>query len=293
MREYGQIQCSFWQSADAQAFSDAGKALAAYLMTGPHTNGIGCYRLPDGYVMADFGWSADKVSKTFDEQSRNGFADRFGDLVFLPKFLRWNGIANPGVAKARQKEFEALPKGEAKNRVARAMLEFGDHWSDGFKTVLETFSQTVSAPCSRQDPIQPEPNLPDPSRAEEEMSATPTDRSAEIRRVFKHWQETWTHPGSKLDDTRRKIIAKALELYSEADLCQCITGYTHSPYHTGENDRKTVYDSIELFLKDARHIDTGLKFYREPPRRELSALTTRNAAATADWVPPEIRYAAR
>ncbi len=28
MREYGQIQCAFWQSQDAQEWTDAGKLLA-------------------------------------------------------------------------------------------------------------------------------------------------------------------------------------------------------------------------------------------------------------------------
>ena len=76
MREYGQVQSAFWQSVDAQAFSDTGKLLALYLLTGPHANGLGCYRLPDGYVMADLGWSDETVSKGFSELESAGFARR-------------------------------------------------------------------------------------------------------------------------------------------------------------------------------------------------------------------------
>src|SRR5690606_12761100 len=101
MREYGQVQSAFWQSPDAQAWSDTGKLLALYLLTGPHANGLGCYRLPDGYVMADLGWSAERVSKGFEELSSNGFANRLEGVVFIPNFLRWNRIANGNVAKAR------------------------------------------------------------------------------------------------------------------------------------------------------------------------------------------------
>jgi hypothetical protein len=123
------------------------------------------------------------------------------------------------------------------------------------------------------------------------LSAAPTDRAEIIERVFAHWQSTWGHPTAKLDDKRRKVIAKALEHYSEASLCECISGYRNSPHHLGDNDRNTVYDSIELFLRDAQHIDSGLGFHRNPPRRDLSEQTRRIAAQTEDWEPPEVRSA--
>lgn len=166
MREYGQVQCAFWHSADAlgngpdnPALSDGGKLLALYLLTGPHSNGLGCYRMPDGYLMADLGWNAETIAERFAELSRKGFAYRFDGVVFLPNFLRWNSIANPNVASARFKEFESLPKGEAKSRLARAMLDFSNHWANGSRKVLETVAATV-----RQTVTQTEPNHTQPER---------------------------------------------------------------------------------------------------------------------------------
>lgn len=123
---------------------------------------------------------------------------------------------------------------------------------------------------------------------EREMSAEPTA----VEFVFEHWKSVWGHTTSKLDDKRRKIIREALQNYSEAAVCQCISGYQNSPHHTGQNDRATVYDSIELFLRDAKHIDAGLKFYTNPPRTDLSEATRRTIAQTEDWQPPETRRAA-
>ena len=60
-----------------------------------------------------------------------------------------------------------------------------------------------------------------------------------------------------LDAKRIKVIAAALEMYSEADLCRAIDGYRHSPLHMGDNQAVTVYDDIELFLRDAKHIEFG------------------------------------
>jgi hypothetical protein len=109
--------------------------------------------------------------------------------------------------------------------------------------------------------------------------------------VFDHWRVTHRHPKSSLDAKRRKLIRDRLKQYTEADLCLCITGYQNSPHHMGQNDRATVYDDLEIFLRDAKHVDAGIKFAAEPPRTDLSNVTRRNVAAVADWIPPEARNA--
>jgi hypothetical protein len=91
-------------------------------------------------------------------------------------------------------------------------------------------------------------------------SKSPTDA---VIRVFDHWRKTWDHARAQLDAKRRKVIRAALESYSEADLLTCISGYRKSPHHRGQNERRTVYDDIELFLRDAKHIDAGLKFAKQ------------------------------
>ena len=112
-------------------------------------------------------------------------------------------------------------------------------------------------------------------------------RPATIRRVFDHWRTAHDHPRAKLDAKRSRVIREALMAYTEADLCQAITGYLNSPHHMGQNDRGTKFDDLELFLRDAKHIDAGLKFYEEPPR-QLSTLTRQNIAAAEAWLAPEV-----
>jgi hypothetical protein len=124
----------------------------------------------------------------------------------------------------------------------------------------------------------------------EPLSGDAPDREV-VDRVFEHWRTVHGHPQAKLDAKRRKLIRDALKGYSEADLCQSISGYKNSPHHQGQNDKATVYDAIELLLRDAKHIDAGLRFYRDPPRTDLSSLTRRNVAAVENWIPPELRAA--
>ncbi|MFW6024047.1 MAG: hypothetical protein ACOC8P_00330 [Dichotomicrobium sp.] len=162
MREYGQIQCSFWQRACEEGWSNDAMLLGTYLLTGPHSNGVGCYRLPGGYISDDLDWDAERVEQTLSELSEKGFCKRFGRVVFIPKFLRWNAISNANVAIARQKEFEAIPNDEAKKHAARAMLDFGNHWDNGFVKRLETLSKGLG----KQEPNQPNPNQPESTQPE-------------------------------------------------------------------------------------------------------------------------------
>lgn len=161
MREYGQVQSAFWQSGDVQSWTDTGKLLALYLLTGPHANGLGCYHLSEGYATDDLGWSKERLQEGFVELASNGFAYRFERVVFIPNFLRWNAIANGNVAKARMKEFDALPKGALKSFAARTMLEFCQHWNEtdraSLETVCQTVTQTLSEWYGKQDPTLPDP----------------------------------------------------------------------------------------------------------------------------------------
>lgn len=141
MREYGQIQCSFWHKGGEEDWDVDMLLLGAYLLTSPHSNGIGVYRLPIGYVCDDLGWTQDRAEKGFQKLSAKGFCNRFGTVVMIPKFLRWNPIPNANVAKKRQKDFESVPNTEAKEAAAQHLRAHGNHWSNGFINRLETLSE--------------------------------------------------------------------------------------------------------------------------------------------------------
>lgn len=110
----------------------------------------------------------------------------------------------------------------------------------------------------------------------------------EVARVFEHWRKVWNHPSAALDPKRRATIRKALAGYSADDLCESISGYLNSGHHIGQNDRNTVYDGLHVLLRDADHIDAGLRFARDPPVLS-SKLTQHNVAVLQAWRPPEMR----
>lgn len=85
--------------------------------------------------------------------------------------------------------------------------------------------------------------------------------------IFDHWKKIMNHPKAKLDDKRKKLIRAALKLgYSETELITAVDGCAKSPYHMAQDGRNTtVYDDIELILRDAKHIDQFLKINSMPP----------------------------
>lgn len=189
MRSYGKVYSTFWSDQRTATLSDRGKVMALYLLTGPHSNGIGCYRLPIGYVSEDLQWSAETVSETLSELLAVGFVDRCETTgwVFIPRFLRHNAPENPNVCKSLVPLIEAVPKN----------LPFFQGFTDAVQQVVEArpkgfperFMERLRKGMPNKEPKpshsqaiakpQPEPAVPsEPGDAEEPPPVEPKAAAA-------------------------------------------------------------------------------------------------------------------
>ena len=84
-----------------------------------------------------------------------------------------------------------------------------------------------------------------------------------IRRVFDAWVAATGRTQAKLTDSRRRAIARALRDYSERDLIDAVGAWKRDAFYAGRNDRRTVYNDIELILRDARRIEHFLFLARQ------------------------------
>lgn len=111
MREYGKVHVSFWTSGTIQRLTDDGKMLALYLLSCPHNNIIGAFRLPTAYACDDLGWDGERFRNAFRTLEQAGFAIfcRQSKWVCIVKFLDWNPPENPNQKKAAEKALAALP----------------------------------------------------------------------------------------------------------------------------------------------------------------------------------------
>lgn len=86
---------------------------------------------------------------------------------------------------------------------------------------------------------------------------TATSASADrVLAIFNAWIDaTGRTSRTVLSTKRRRLIRKALEDYTVDELVAAVRGWRHSPHHRGENKTSTVYNDIELLLRDAEHIE--------------------------------------
>lgn len=111
MRDYGKVHSSFWTSSTARGMSEDARMLALYLLTSPHSNIVGVFRLPDGYASEDLQWDRERVSKGFAELFEKGFASRCESTkwVWVIKHLDWNPPENPNQRKSAKKIALTVP----------------------------------------------------------------------------------------------------------------------------------------------------------------------------------------
>jgi len=165
MREYGKIHSSFWTSQDIRSMTEDGRTLAAYLLTSPHSNMLGCFRVPPIYISDDLQWPLERVLKGFDELSLKGFAtlNESSNWVVIHKFLKWNQPENPNVVRAAEKLFAQIPTSSGlKSILAWAIAEFEPRFSvdklADSKPFANPFDRSPKAYRKPEPEPEPEPN---------------------------------------------------------------------------------------------------------------------------------------
>lgn len=151
MRDYGKVYTAFWTSEDARGLSEDGRTLALYLLTCPHGNMIGCFRLTNAYAADDLMWDIERVSEGFAELSAKGYAYRCERTfwVVINRYLKWNQFENPNVGKAAGKLFETItPPYAVKALLAKALREFSPTFPVQILDKFETLSKPFPNPSA-------------------------------------------------------------------------------------------------------------------------------------------------
>ncbi|HEY9147086.1 MAG TPA: hypothetical protein VIN36_10410 [Thiobacillus sp.] len=111
MRDYGKVHTSFWSSDTLRGLDDDAKMLALYLMTCPHGNMAGVFRVPLAYAVDDMRWDSERLRNGFKNLSDAGWlyrCDRTG-WVWVVKWLKWNRPDNPNQWKSVAKLVAQVP----------------------------------------------------------------------------------------------------------------------------------------------------------------------------------------
>lgn len=119
---------------------------------------------------------------------------------------------------------------------------------------------------------------------EPSSSSSKLDKRSALATVFGAWQEATGKHRAALDGKRTRLINAALKSYPLEDIVDAVQGWQHVPHNRGENDRQTVYNDLELLLRDAQHIERFRDAQRDPSSivastRQTTAPTGRSMAA--------------
>ena len=112
--------------------------------------------------------------------------------------------------------------------------------------------------------------------------------SAAVAAVVAHYKSL--HPRARPGESeRKKIRARLKEGWTVADLQAAIDGNHRDPHCCGENDRGKLYHSLELCVRDSKHVQD----YIEAPLHTPSAKERRAVRAGDDWLAHRARVEGR
>ena len=97
----------------------------------------------------------------------------------------------------------------------------------------------------------------------------------EVQAVFEVWAKAALAKGAykikpKLTEgRRRKITARFHDGYDTQTLKEAAEGWTYSPFHCGENDRRTMYCEVDLIFRDGEKVEGFAELTRQHKRSSM------------------------
>lgn len=283
MRDYSKVSPRFWTGStgrDLRKLGPQAQVIAFYLFTCPSANMLGLYYLGMPTLCHETGSPLKGALKGLQELREAQFAyyDLPSEHVYVPNMareqigerLQRKDNRHVAVLKELRQLKNTVFFGDFVNRY-REPFELHDIEVDpNFVSPLQAPSKDLRKPLRSQEQEQEQEQKQEQESIPELVlngHDHPKIQPEPVAVVFEHWRVTHKHPKAVLDSKRKRLITTALTLYPAETLCEAISGYKKSPFHMGNNDRKTVFDDIELMLRDAKQIDAGLAFAAKKEER--------------------------
>lgn len=229
MRKYGTVEGAYWAWARKCGLSVEATMLGAYLMTNEHSNSVGCYRLPNGFIAEDLPFDAETISKGFAELSRNRFAYRCErtNWVFIRDYLDHNPPANPNVGKKMASIVRTVPrdftywidfKDALKPYAERFPKGFINGLANGIANRIETTNTNTNTNTTTTDAPKPLPEPSPPPKTEPKEPSSSSSVSNEARTLVDHFlaERNRLWPKSPRLPTARLTLERQAQDYLDA-----------------------------------------------------------------------------
>lgn len=112
LMRYQKVHSKLWTDPQFRAWSRDARDAALYLLTCPHRNTEGLFRLPIPLAAYDLGWTVEATTAALDDLIDAGFiaVDTDTDLVWIPDALRWDPPVNANQVKGAVRVLAELPQ---------------------------------------------------------------------------------------------------------------------------------------------------------------------------------------
>jgi len=143
MARYRRVLTNIWVCDDKfQNYSTEGKLLFLYLITNEHINESGIYKITYKTIANETDIPKEKVAKLIkDELSNNVSYDEENNVIFVHKFLKFNGCGSPKLLKKSIEKDKAIIK-------TTLWKEFDKYYTKDLK-LLENSFKTVGKQFNR------------------------------------------------------------------------------------------------------------------------------------------------
>ena len=182
---YQKIHSQIWHDEKFIKLKQKEKFLFLYLLTCPHSNAIGCYYLPLGYITEDLKISQKDIQNSIKLLKQSKFIqyDENTNVLLITNFIKHNPIDNVNLAKCAMKIIYQLPKSyiiQTLKTITEASL----------KGLISNYISPFEAPTIAPSNSETEAETETETETEAETEAVSVKAKKELSPLAKLWNDT-------------------------------------------------------------------------------------------------------
>ncbi|ADQ41553.1 hypothetical protein Calkr_2085 [Caldicellulosiruptor acetigenus I77R1B] len=243
---YTQIYSQIWYDEKFKQLSNNAKLAFIYILSSPHSNMAGYYRLPVAYISYDMQWEKETVLEALNElENYNMIAyDTKNEIVLVKNFLKYNLIQNTNQAKGILRHIKEIPKSHLLIELAESIKKYASNYLNVFEELFRTVESMKESLLENPDnPLERvSKGFKNPSQTVKEGFQNGSERVSEglensSERVFRTsgntletLSEPIQNPSPKQNNNKQKQNQKQNNI--ESVIANAITPRTGSDKHT-------------------------------------------------------------
>ncbi|MDH4316886.1 MAG: hypothetical protein OEV64_00720 [Desulfobulbaceae bacterium] len=186
MGRYRAVHCLIWNDDKFPFLPEGEQLIWLHAYTYQHSTALGIYCSSIEALAGNKRTDVETYRKRFLNLCERGlirYDERF-QIVWFPKFLKWNKPDNPNVLKNWLKVLGEIPDCDTKSEFIFKLCEFAKGWGEPYLKVCpdvpEAFRQTSAKPIQKQDQDQDQKQDMSTSYSCSELSETDTTALDEL-----------------------------------------------------------------------------------------------------------------